>query len=131
MILLWENVCCICTYKFETTKSIIWPVSYLWRKHTTRTVTQIRIIPDPVAGTLTRSLTNTYQRLHIHLKNDTEYTDSRWNKNVWLYFCILRKAITNVHVTLSIDAKPNKSHYICEKNRYGNYTYFLSPLLTL
>lgn len=51
MILLWENVCCICIYKFETTKSIIWPVSYLWRKHTTRTVTQIITIPAPVAGT--------------------------------------------------------------------------------
>lgn len=39
----------------------------------------------------------------IHTKDcsiyDTVYTDSRWNKNVWLYSCILRKAITHYPLT--------------------------------
>lgn len=69
--------------------------------------------------------------MYIYLKNDIEYMDSCWNKNVWFYFCILRKVIINVYVILFIDVKLNKLYYICEINRYGNDMYFLLLFLIL
>lgn len=49
--LLKKCICCVFPYNSETTIAIIWSVSYLWRKHTIRKITQIRTIPAPIAGT--------------------------------------------------------------------------------